>query len=77
MKISARNQLEGKIKTLNVGVVNAEVVVELPGGGTITAIITKASAETLKLVVGQEAFAVVKASDVMIGVCGKGNCDCK
>ena len=77
MKISARNQLEGKIKAMNLGAVNAEVVVELPGGGTITAVITKASAEKLNLAVGQQAFAVVKASDVMIGVCGKGQCDCQ
>jgi molybdopterin-binding protein len=77
MKISARNQLEGKIKSLNIGMVNAEVVLELPGGITITSVITKTSAENLKLAVGKEAFAVVKASDVLIGVCGKDDCDCK
>ncbi len=77
MKISARNQWEGKIKAIIMGQVNAEVVLELPGGVTITSVITKTSAKNLKLAVGKDAFAVVKASDVMIGVCGKGDCDCK
>lgn len=67
MKISARNVFKGKIKELTMGAVNAEVVVQLPGGQEIVSIITKRSAEALKLAVGKDAYAVVKASDVMIG----------
>ena len=68
MNISARNQLQGKIKSLTPGAVNCEVTVELPGGQQVVSIITKNSAERLKLAVGQSAYAIVKASDVMIGV---------
>jgi molybdopterin-binding protein len=77
VKISARNQFKGKIKSLVKGPVNSEVVIELPGGVQVTAVITTASAQSLGLKKGKEAFAVVKASDVMIGLCcGNGDCDC-
>ncbi len=68
MKISARNMLKGKVKNVKPGVVNTEVVVELPGGGTITSIITKESAERLALAAGKDVYAVIKASNVMIAV---------
>ncbi|MBF2051590.1 TOBE domain-containing protein [Leptolyngbya sp. NK1-12] len=68
MEISARNALKGTIKTIDVGAVNTEVVLEVAPGVEITAIITKASAERLGLSVGKEAYAVVKASDVMVAV---------
>lgn len=68
MKISARNVLRGKVKTVRVGVVNVEVVVELPGGAEIVAMITKESADTLGLASGKPAYAVIKASNVMIAV---------
>jgi molybdopterin-binding protein len=48
------------------GTVNSEVVLELPGGARVTAIITKASAERLALAAGKPAYAVIKASDVMV-----------
>jgi molybdopterin-binding protein len=67
MKISARNALKGTIKQLTHGAVNSEVVVELSGGVEIVSIITKQSAEALELAVGKEVYAVIKASDVMIG----------
>jgi molybdopterin-binding protein len=67
MKISARNVLKGTVKQLTHGAVNSEVVVELPGGVEIVSIITKHSAEALELAVGKEVYAVIKASDVMIG----------
>jgi molybdopterin-binding protein len=67
MKISARNALKGTIKQLTLGAVNAEVVVELAGGQEIVSIITKHSAEALELAVGKSVYAVIKASDVMIG----------
>jgi molybdopterin-binding protein len=67
MKISARNVLKGKIKELTEGAVNTEVVVELPGGQEIVSIITKHSADGMGLSVGKGVYAVVKASDVLIG----------
>jgi molybdopterin-binding protein len=67
MKISARNVFKGKVKQLTHGSVNTEVVIELPGGVEIVSIITKHSAEALGLAVGKGAYAVVKASDVLIG----------
>ncbi len=68
MKISARNQLKGKIKNISEGSVNTEVVIKLAPGVEITSIITKSSADSMKLEVGKEAFAVVKASNVIVGV---------
>jgi molybdopterin-binding protein len=66
VKISARNVLKGKVKSVNHGAVNSEVVVELPGGAEVVSIITKASAESLALKQGKDVYAVIKASNVMI-----------
>ena len=68
MKISARNVLKGKVKSVNHGAVNSEIVVELPGGAEVVSIITKTSAENLKLAKGSQVYAVIKASNVMIAV---------
>ena len=68
MKISARNQLKGTVKSIAAGAVNSEVVIELPGGQQIVSIITKDSVENLKLAVGKPAYAVIKASEVMVAV---------
>lgn len=68
MRISARNVLKGKITKLVHGAVNSEVTIQLPGGAELVSIITKSSAENLDLKVGKEAYAIVKASSVMIGV---------
>jgi molybdopterin-binding protein len=68
MKISARNILKGKVKSIKPGAVNTEVVVELSGGAVITSIITKESAENLSLAAGKDVYAVVKASNVMVAV---------
>lgn len=68
MKISARNVLGGKIKAVKTGIVNVEVVIELPGGAEVVAMITKESAEELGLASGKQAYAVIKASNVMIAV---------
>ena len=68
MKISARNILKGKVKTIKTGAVNDEIVVELPGGAEIVSIITKSSAEGLGLAPGKEVYAIIKASNVIIGV---------
>lgn len=68
MKISARNMLKGKIKTITEGAVNDEVIIELPGGMEITSVITRSSVQNLALAVGKEVYAVIKASNVMIAV---------
>lgn len=68
MKLSARNMLKGKVVQVKPGVVNSEVTLELPGGAQIVAIITKQSAENLGLTEGKDAYAVIKASSVMIAI---------
>jgi molybdopterin-binding protein len=68
MKLSARNILKGRIVGIMRGAVNSEVVIELPGGAQIVSIITNASVDSLELREGQEAYAVIKASNVMIGI---------
>ncbi len=68
MKLSARNVLKGRVVKVTPGAVNSEVVLELPGGLQVVSIITKTSAETLGLAKGKEAYAVIKASNVMIAV---------
>jgi molybdopterin-binding protein len=68
MKLSARNILIGKVIQVKVGAVNSEVVLELPGGAQVVSIITKESAENLGLKVGMTAYAVIKASNVMIAI---------
>ena len=68
MKLSARNVLKGKILNVIKGAVNSEVTLELPGGVQIVSIITNGSVENLGLVAGKEAFAVIKASNVMVAV---------
>jgi molybdopterin-binding protein len=68
MKLSARNVLKGKVKKIVPGEVNTEVVIELPGGAEITSIITKMSAENLNLKEGSEAYAIFKASSVMVAI---------
>jgi molybdate transport system regulatory protein len=68
MKISARNVLAGKIRSVTMGAVNAEVALDLEGGETVVSVITNSSAESLGLKTGGAAYAVIKASEVMIGV---------
>jgi molybdopterin-binding protein len=66
MKISARNVLSGKVVKIIHGAVNSEVVLELKGGAQIVSIISRESAQALKLKKGTKACAVIKASNVMI-----------
>ena len=68
MKLSARNVLKGKVKSITTGMVNSEVVIELPGGEEITSIVTKTSAESLNLKEGSSVYAIFKASNVIIGI---------
>ncbi|HEX4204587.1 MAG TPA: molybdopterin-binding protein [Ktedonobacteraceae bacterium] len=66
MQISARNQLHGKVKSVKLGSVMAEVVVELPDGQEIVSAITRSSAESLGLAQGSEVLAIIKSTEVMI-----------
>ena len=66
MKISARNVLSGKVVKITHGAVNSEVVLELKGGAQVVSIISRESAQHLKLKKGRKACAVIKASNVMI-----------
>ncbi|MEB3189255.1 MAG: molybdopterin-binding protein [Snowella sp.] len=68
MEISARNALKGTVKAVNIGSVNDEIILEIAPGIEVVSIITKSSAEKLGLAVGKEAYAVVKASDVLIAI---------
>ncbi len=68
MQISARNSLKGKIKSVETGAVNTQVIIELSNGVEVVSIITKDSAERLNLIEGKTVYAVVKASDVMIAI---------
>jgi molybdate transport system regulatory protein len=66
MKTSARNQLAGKVTKLMRGAVNDEIELGLPGGQTIVAVVTHESTEALGLKEGSDAFALIKASWVML-----------
>jgi molybdopterin-binding protein len=68
MKLSARNSLPGKITNIKLGPVSAEVTINIAPGMDIVSVISTTSAEDLKLKVGAQVFAVVKASSVMVGV---------
>lgn len=68
MKISARNALKGTVKQMTPGMINTEVVVEVAPGVEVVSIITKTSSQELGLAVGQEVYAVVKASSVMLAL---------
>ena len=66
MRLSARNQLAGKVKTTNLGAVMAEIVVEVDAG-EIVAAITRGSAESLDIKPGDTVTVVIKSTEVMIG----------
>ena len=68
MRISARNVLAGKVQRVTKGAVSAEVTIALEGGETVVAVITNSSTDSLGLQEGKPAYAIIKASEVMIGV---------
>ena len=68
MKLSARNQLKGTIVEIQDGAVNGIVKIDLGNGNVLSAVITMASIRELGLKVGGTAYAVIKASNVMVGV---------
>ncbi|MCX2545884.1 transporter [Pseudomonas sp. 91RF] len=66
MKVSARNVFKGQVSQVQEGSVNAEVVLTLPGGEKLVAVVTLASLKSLGIAVGKEAVALVKAPWVML-----------
>ena len=67
MKLSARNQLEGKVKNVELGAVMANIKIEVTEQNVITAVITKESAERLGLAEGDDVTAIIKSTEVIIG----------
>jgi molybdopterin-binding protein len=67
MKLSARNQLKGVVKSVKKGQTTAHVEIDV-GGTVVTAAITNEAVDALGLKVGQPAYAIIKASSVMVGV---------
>ncbi|HEY1723741.1 MAG TPA: TOBE domain-containing protein [Magnetospirillaceae bacterium] len=67
MKLSARNQLKGKVVEVNKGKTTAHVRIDVGNGAIITASITNEAVEELKLKKGDKAVAIIKASDVIVG----------
>ena len=68
MKISARNQLTGTVKSVTEGAVMSEVVVALDGGQEVVAAITAESARSLGLAAGSKVVAIIKSTEVMVAV---------
>jgi molybdopterin-binding protein len=68
MKISARNILPGKVKAIKKGPVSSDIILEIAPGVEVACSITSASVSSLKLKKGQTAYAIIKASSVMVGV---------
>ena len=68
MKLSARNQFKGTVVDIQDGAVNGIVKIDIGGGNIISSVITMASIRELGLKVGGTAYAVIKASNVMVGI---------
>ena len=68
MKLSARNVLPGKLFAITLGATTAHVKIEIGSGAVITASITNEAVEALGLAVGKPASAVIKSSDVLVGI---------
>jgi molybdopterin-binding protein len=68
MKLSARNVLKGKIVGVDKGQTTAHVRIDVGGGKIVTSSITNEAVDDLKLKSGQDAYAVIKASDVMVAI---------
>lgn len=68
MKLSARNQFKGKVVEIKEGAVNGIVKIDIGGGNVITSSITMDSIKELQLKVGGDAYAIIKATSVMIAV---------
>jgi molybdopterin-binding protein len=80
MKLSARNQLKGTILKVDEGLITSKVTLDLGNGNIISAIISKDAIADLDLKTGDVAFAVIKSTEVIIGIpceCKESTCNCK
>ena len=68
MKLSARNQFKGTVVEIQEGAVNGIVKLDIGGGNVMSATISMAAIKELGLEIGKEAYAIVKATSVMVGV---------
>ncbi|NLK18180.1 MAG: TOBE domain-containing protein [Synergistaceae bacterium] len=68
MRLSARNQLRGKVTAIKEGAVEAQVILDIGGGNTVVSVVTMDSVKNLGISVGGEAIAVIKADSVMLAV---------
>ncbi len=68
MKLSARNQFKGKVIGIEPGAVNAIVTIDIGGGNIVSATVSMAAVKDLGLEVGKDAYAIIKATSVMIGI---------
>lgn len=73
MRLSARNQLKGKVVNVEEGLITSKVVLDLGNGNVISAIISKDAIADFDLKVGKDAIAVIKSTEVIIGT----PCECK
>jgi len=79
MKLSARNQLKGKIIKVDEGLITSKVMLDLGNGNIISAIISTDAISDLDLKTGDTAFALIKSTEVIIGTpcdCTDGKCNC-
>lgn len=68
MKISARNQLKGKVVDIKKGAINVIVKIDIGGGNILSSTVSMSAIQELNLAIGKEAYAIIKATSVMIGV---------
>jgi molybdopterin-binding protein len=68
MRISARNQLKGKVVEIREGAVNSIVVIDIGGGNKISSTISMEATRELDLKIGSEVVAIIKATSVMVGI---------
>ena len=68
MKLSARNNLKGVIKSIEEGLITSKVVIDLGNGNMIVSIISKDAIADLQLTVGKTAYAIVKSTEVIVGI---------
>jgi len=76
MKISARNQIQGTIQSVESGPINAKITLVLDSPPKIVAVVTKEAVEELGLAEGSKACAIIKASSVLLAACDEEKCGC-
>ena len=68
MRLSARNKLKGVVKSIEEGLITSKVIIDLGNGNEIVSIISKDAIKDLELEAGKEAYAIVKSTEVIVGV---------